>query len=359
MIKGKSRGPAGPGSRMTIKDLSRNLGLSITTISRALNGYSDVGEATRERVIEAARQTGYRPNRNARRLVMQRTHSFGWIRADSEGLFADPHFVEVFAGVLREAGRQNYDVTFAADRDDAQTELYDRYIREQSVDGFIIELPRPNDPRITYLLEAGIPFVVHGREGRHARYSWVDIDNRGLFRSLAGAMIDSGHKRIAFINGDESYCYALERRLGVAEALAERDLPPETVRILNSRHPMGMFGYQLTQRALEDKKSTALLYSSSIMAVEGQAAIARSGRRIGRDIAVATMDDELRYVDLSPYASTFSFVRSSLHLAGTAIVEELVRLCERDPSPNGTLMPARFHMLPGLKTEGLPGAAAD
>jgi LacI family transcriptional regulator len=71
------------------------------------------------------------------------------------------------------------------------------------------------------------------------------------------------------------------------------------------------------------------------------------------------MDDELRYVDLRPYASTFSFVRSSLRAAGTAIVEELVRLCERDPTPNGTLMPARFHMLPGLKTEGLPGAAAD
>ncbi|MEX0627031.1 MAG: LacI family DNA-binding transcriptional regulator [Cucumibacter sp.] len=359
MSKVKTRRPARPGTRMTIKDLAQKLGLSITTISRALNGYSDVGEATRQRVIEAARTTGYRPNRNARRLVMQRTHSFGWIRTDSEGLFADPHFVEVFAGVLRAAGQHNYDVTFAAERDKDQTELYDRYIREQSVDGFIIELPRPNDPRITLLLEAGVPFVVHGREARHTHYSWVDVDNRGLFRALVGAMIDSGHKRIAFINGDETYCYALERRIGVGEALAERDLPPETVRVLNSRHPMGMFGFQLTQQALEDKKATAILYSSSIMAVEGQAAIARSGRRAGRDIAVATMDDELRYVDLSPYANIFSFVRSSLHAAGQAIVEELVRQCESDPSPHGTMMPARFHMLPGLKTEGLPGTAAE
>ena len=353
MAKSKAR-TRRSGGRVTIKDLSQNLGLSITTISRALNGYSDVGEATRQRVIEAARETGYRPNRNARQLVMQRTHSFGWIRPDGQGLFADPHFVEVFAGVLRAARPHNYDVLFAAGHDNVQVEVYDRYIRDQSVDGFIVELPRPGDPRITLLLEADVPFVVHGREDRHERYSWVDIDNRGLFRALAGAMIDAGHKKIAFINGDETFSYALERRIGIEAALTERGLPPETVRVYNSRHPMGLFGFQLTEQALQDRWATAILYSSSIMAVEGQAAIARSGRRLGDDIEVATMDDELRYVDLSPYEGEFSFVRSSLYEAGQAIVGELVRQCEAGMSPHGTLMPARFNLRPGLRAE-VPG----
>lgn len=350
MAKGKTKrrrnGPARP--RVTIKDLARQLGLSITTISRALNGYSDVGEATRQRVVEAASRTGYRPNRNARRLVMRRAHSFGWVRPDNDGAFADPHFVEVFAGTLRAAREHNYDLLFASESDNSPTGAYDRYIREQSVDGFILELPRPGDERIDMLLEAGMPFVVHGREGREDRYGWVDIDNRGLFRALTGAMIDSGHKRLAFINGDETFTYALDRRIGVCEALEERGLGPETVRILNARHPVKLFGYQLTEQALEDKKATAIIYSSSIMAVEGQAAIARMGRRVGRDIEVATMDDELRYVDLSPYQSVFSFIRSSLHAAGRALSDELIRQCEEGLAPQGSLIEASFHVQPDL-----------
>jgi len=336
------------GQRVTIKDLARQLGLSITTISRALNGYSDVGEATRQRVIEAARKTGYRANRNARRLVMKRAHSFGWVRPDNDGLLADPHFVEVFAGALRAAREHNYDLLFASESEHSATDAYDRYIREQSVDGFILELPQPGDERIGMLLEAGVPFVVHGREGRESRYGWVDIDNRGLFRALTGAMIEAGHKRVAFINGDEAFTYALDRRIGVCEALTERGLPPETVHILNARHPMGLFGYQLTEQALADKKATAIIYSSSIMAVEGQAAIARMGRQVGKDIAVATMDDNLRYVDLSPYQGVFSFIRSSLHAAGRAIAEELIRQCEDGATPRGTLIAATFDAQPDL-----------
>lgn len=351
--KTKRRRGAPTGHRVTIKDLARQLGLSITTISRALNGYSDVGEATRQRVVEAAKKTGYRPNRSARRLVMKRAHSFGWVRPDNDGLFADPHFVEVFAGTLRAAREHNYDLLFASESDHSPTDAYDRYIREQSVDGFILELPHPGDERIGMLLEAGVPFVVHGREGREGRYGWVDIDNRGLFRALTGAMIEAGHKRLAFINGDETFSYALDRRIGVCEALTERGLAPKTVRILNARHPMGQFGYQLTEQALEDKQATAIIYSSSIMAVEGQAAIARMGRHVGKDIAVATMDDELRYVDLSPYENVFSFIRSSLHSAGRALADELIRQCEDEAAPRGTLIEASFHVQPDL-AEYLP-----
>ena len=73
-------GPASIGRNITIKDLAAELGLSITTISRALNGYPDVGEKTRRRVSEVAQKLGYRPNRNAQRLVTQRTHNIAWVQ---------------------------------------------------------------------------------------------------------------------------------------------------------------------------------------------------------------------------------------------------------------------------------------
>jgi LacI family transcriptional regulator len=96
---------------------------------------------------------------------------------------------------------------------------------------------------------------------------------------------------------------------------------------------------------LEDARVTAILYSSTLMAVEGHAAIARA---IGREITVATMDDELHYLDLSPYADQWTFVRSSLREAGQALIDELIRQCEKGGPGRGTLIPSTFHAGPGL-----------
>jgi LacI family transcriptional regulator len=338
-------GPLSSGRNVTIKDLAAELKLSITTISRALNGYSDVGDETRKRVAEAARTMGYRPNRNAQRLVTRRTHNLGWVQSDNDRKFVDPHFVEVMAGVLRGARAGNYDVVLTSDTPDREMAAYDRYVNDNSVDGFIVDLPREGDERVRYLLEVGRPFVVHGREGREAGYGWVDVDNYGNFYHLTRLLLANGHRRIAFINGDEGYTYAIYRRRAVLDAIEDAGLKPSTVRIYNSLHPMGDAGFKLTSLALDDPKVTAVLYSSTLMAVEGHAAIARAA---GREIAIATMDDELHYLDLSPYAGQWTFVRSSLREAGQVLIEELIRQCEKGGPGRGTLIPSAFHVIPGL-----------
>jgi LacI family transcriptional regulator len=80
------------------------------------------------------------------------------------------------------------------------------------------------------------------------------------------------------------------------------------------------------------------------MAVEGHAAITRAGNR---PVAIATMDDELHYLDLSPFANLWTYVRSSLREAGQAVIEELIRQCEKG-GPGGTLIPSTFHVVSGL-----------
>src|SRR5690606_4936046 len=122
------------------------------------------------------------------------------------------------------------------------------------------------------------------------------------------------------------FTYAIHRRRGVMDAVADAGLEPPTVRVLNSLHPMGEAGFKLTSLALEDPAVTAILYSSTLMAVEGHAAILRAGER---KVAIATMDDELHYLDLSPYAGQWTFVRSSLRDAGLTLTGELIRQCEK------------------------------
>lgn len=342
----KRRGAASSrsGRSVTIKDMSAELGLSITTISRALNGYSDVGEKTRKRVVEAARKMGYRPNRNAQRLVTSRTHNVAWVQSDNDRKFVDPHFVEVMAGVLRGARTGGYDVLLTSDTPDDRLGAYDRYVNDNSVDGFIIDLPCEDDPRITYLLEAGRPFVVHGREARSVEYGWVDVDNYGNFYNLTRLMLANGHRRIAFINGDEHYTYALYRRCGVVDALTDGGFSPSDALILNSLHPMGDAGFKLTETALADPQVTAILYSSTLMAVEGHAAIMRSGRNID----VASMDDELHYIDLSSFADHFSTVRSSLREAGVSLISELIAQCDQHRGPAGHLIASTFALAEGI-----------
>lgn len=329
---------------VTIKDLAAELGLSITTISRALNGYSDVGEETRKRVVEAAQKMGYRPNRNAQRLVTRRTHNIGWVQSDNDRKFVDPHFVEVMAGVLRGARAGGYDILLTSDTPGDEVAVYGRYVADNSVDGFIIDLPREDDPRISFLLQSGRPFAVHGREQRSERYGWVDVDNYGNFYNLTRLMLANGHRRFAFINGDEAFTYALYRRRGVMDALVDGGGSPDDVLVLNSRHPMGDAGSRLTEAALADERVTAILYSSTLMAVEGHAAVQASGRAID----VGSMDDELHYIDLSSFDGHFTKVRSSLRDAGAALIGEIISQCETANAPGGHVIASTFDLADGL-----------
>src|SRR3569832_1646744 len=178
------KAPAASGRNVTIKDLAAELDLSITTISRALNGYADVGEQTRLKIEGAAKRMGYRPNRNAQRLVLQRTHNVAWVQSDNELKYLDPHLAEVMAGVLAQAREDKYDIVLTSHGKDRELATYDRYVRDNSVDGFIVALPRENAERNGFLLESGRPFVVHGREQRCGQYGWVDLDNYGGFYRL-------------------------------------------------------------------------------------------------------------------------------------------------------------------------------
>lgn len=341
------------GRNITIKDLAAELELSITTISRALNGYPDVGEKTRSRIEDAARRLGYRPNRNAQRLVLQRTHNIAWVQSDNELKYLDPHFSEVMAGVLAEARTANYDIVLTSHGQDRELQTYDRYVRDNSVDGFIVDLPREDDERISFLMEAGRPFVVHGREQRASQYAWVDMDNYDNFYRLMRLLIANGHRRFAFINGDETFNYALYRHHGVRDALLDAGLPADSLRVYNSAHPMGDAGFSLTQQALTDTRVTAVIYSSILLLVEGYEVLAGAGLRDGRPIAIATMDDELRHIHSSRLAQRVTFVRSSLRAAGHALIAELSRQCDDGLAPTGILMKSSFHVAPDLDARSL------
>src|SRR5215469_13202801 len=148
---------------MSIRSLASRLGLSVTTVSRALAGYPDVAAATRERVQREAARSNYRPNQVARRLRTGRSGTIGIVVPSEQGTF-DQFFLAMLAAIGPLLSRAGLDlVLMGAPPVKAEMHAYRHLVEHHRVDGILLARTRRDDPRISYLLEHGVPFIAHGR----------------------------------------------------------------------------------------------------------------------------------------------------------------------------------------------------
>ena len=147
---------------MNLKELATTLGLSPTTVSRALNGYPEVNEATRERVIAAARRYNYRPNARAIRLATGRALAVGHvIPLNIQTEMTNPVFADFITGAGETYMRNGYDMILSMVPDEAEENAYRDLKSRGAVDGVIVQGVKKSDPRIRTLHELGLPFVLH------------------------------------------------------------------------------------------------------------------------------------------------------------------------------------------------------
>ncbi len=210
----------------TLKDISRRLGVSVTTVSRALNGFPEVNAETRALVIETARAMNYAPNQFARKLATGRSGMIGYVLKASEELTVDPHFIEMITGLSEAFSARGIDFILHVTDDDDPVTTYRRLIARKTFDGFVLGRPVINDPRVDILIDAGIPFAMHGRVPGDTRYPFYDIDNDAVGYRMTRHLLDLGHRRIAFLNGPTRRAYAYHRQRGHLAALAEAGLQP-------------------------------------------------------------------------------------------------------------------------------------
>ncbi len=186
---------------VTIRDLARTLNLSITTVSRALDGYSDVSEKTRQRVILTAQQLGYSPSSAARQLRRKRSDAIGYILPTSSPRFSDPFFATFLAGLCDEAAEHQIELIVSSSPPDSDLEkaMYQRWFQSLRVDGVILNRIRAQDWRIRYLAENKVPFVTLGRLPSHQDSPFILVNERGGFERLVTYLIQKGHKRVAYV----------------------------------------------------------------------------------------------------------------------------------------------------------------
>jgi len=326
---------------MRLKDLASQLGLSPTTVSRALNGYPEVNETTRARVMAAAQRHDYRPNAGALRLAKGRAMAVGHvIPLATQHEIVNPVFADFIAGAGEVYARRDHDMLLSLVPDAQEEQTYRALRAKGNVDGVIVHGPKVRDPRIALLHRIGLPFVVHGRSSEATLpYPWVDVNNRRAFRRATGFLLDLGHRRIALVNGLEAMDFAMRRRAGHVEALAERGIAPDPA-LMSSDEMTEAMGYRAAQAMLAlDNPPTAFLAASMLSGMGVRRAIQDRGLRMGRDVSVILHDDDLGYLKNGTDVPIFTATRSSVREAGRIAAGMLLDLiaCPQEPPPTRLL----------------------
>ena len=213
------------GQQVTLRTVAASLGLSVTTVSRALKEGPEVNRATIERVKAAARSLGYRPNLGGLNLRTGKTHAIGIVlpfERQGEMNIVVSSLVEGVSRCMKAIGYRTIAVP-QLQADDPLTAVRD-LVEEGSVDGVIITHTRPQDDRVKYLLEAGMPFVTFGRTELLSIHPSLDIDHEIIGADAARLLLDAGHRSPLLIAPSSQFTYSLQFVKGWSKTFTSRNL---------------------------------------------------------------------------------------------------------------------------------------
>lgn len=315
---------------INLRRLSEVLGLSQTTVSRALNGFPEVNEKTRARVVEAARRLNYRPSASAASLATGRACAIGHVVPLAEHMMINPHFCDFLAGAGEVYAQFGYEMLLRVVAQPQETDVYRDFASRGRVDGVVVHGPLTGDPRIPLLKSLGLPFVVHGRcDDGGGDYSWLDVNNRRAFSRATDFLADLGHRRIALINGLEAMNFAYRRRQGYESALAARGLERDPALVF-SEDMVEPYGYRVARQMFTGPNPpTAVLVSSVLPAMGVVRALGELGLRPGADVSIIAFDDCLSFLQPGGEAKArevpfLTVMRSSIREAGRRVAEMIL-----------------------------------
>ncbi len=287
---------------MNLKSLAMALGMSKTTVSRALNGYPEVNGRTRERVLAAAKEAGYEANPMARSLAVGRTNVFGIIYPLLPSDLGDPMFLGVVGGMSEalEAARMNLIIAPVSSQNEQPS--YEQMVRGRRVDGLVVGRTLVCDERIAYLCRVGFPFVAHGRTRLASPYAWFDYDNEAGIGLAVQRLLGLGHQRLALISAPLEFNFACQRKEAFLAIMARAGLPVDPRHLIDSTIDRRS-GYLAAQRLLAcAPRPSAIIVDNHLSGVGAVRALLDAGIEIGREISVIVwggMDDSLAGTNVS------------------------------------------------------------
>ncbi len=325
-------GPQRP-KRVGIREVAAAAGVSVTTVSHALNGKGRLPESTRDAVRDAARRLGYRPNPSAQRLVGGRTGLLGLTLAHpgsgTPATLTDiAYFVQLLSAASTTALARRYALVLSTGAVDDEDEVW----RQASLDGAVVVDPVAGDPTVAALRAAGTPVVTTGRipdEPTSVEQAiWVDNDHVDGTRRLLTHLERAGARRISLITAPVLTSYTVDLHRTYEAWCRDRGVEPD---VMIAQEDLGeRAGYAAAERLLERGRPDAILGALERLAVGAQLAVQSRGLSVPDDVLIAGYTDAPAHLHADP-----SLTALQLHPAeiGRRAVESLITLVEGGTVP--------------------------
>ncbi len=328
---------------VSLKDVAHRCGVSVATVSKALNGQQDIGSDTRERILRTAAELNYTPNAAARMLKTNRSHNLGVLFVDEmrSGLRHE-YFSAMLNSFKDEAERLGYDITFISRNLGEPAMSYLEHCRYRNCDGVVIACVDFNDPAVVELMQSEIPVVTV--DYLFDQRSAVISDNVSGMSEMVSYIIAQGHRDIAYIHG-EMTSVTHNRLAGFYRSCeaAGINVPDDYVRAARFHDPAT--SARVTGELLALKRPpSCIIYPDDICVLGGRSELESRGLSIPDDISVAGYDGALLSEALRPKLTT---VRQDTDALGKRAAILLVEAVENPK----THLP-RQELIPGLMIPG-------
>ncbi|MFD1931374.1 MULTISPECIES: LacI family DNA-binding transcriptional regulator [Nonomuraea] len=279
--------------RPTIADIAERVGVSKGAVSFALNGRPGVGEATRARILQVAKEMNWRPHSAARALGGARAEAVGLVIArPASTLGVEPFFAQLLSGLQAGLSAQSVAMHLLIVEDvAAEIEVYRDWASAHRVDGFIVVDLKVSDPRIEVLEELGVPTVVLGGPGRHGSLSSVWADDREAMLSVVEYLAALGHRRVAHVAGLPAFRHTQRRMRALRDSTRRLELVDAVSLATDFSDSEGA----AATRALLSRGSrpTAIIYDSDVMALAGLGVAGEMGVRVPDELSIVAFDDSV------------------------------------------------------------------
>ena len=297
---------------MNIKELAKKLGLSITTVSRALGGYSDVSEKTRERVKKFANKYKYSPNPYASTLASGKAKTVGYvlpIYGTNTSTLNQGNFFQFISGMSEELLSESIQLQILfAKSEEEELKAYKKLITEHKIENIVLQNLKTKDRRIEILNKYKINYVAWGKTKDKSNYSWVDLDNDKAIEVIINYLIKKNHTHIAYINISEKYNFANERKSSFLKNLKinKINFNPNYYASVKLEEPEKSFEI-IKKMLMKNKKISAIICSTEFSALSAIKACNYLNYKIGKDISIITFDGALVRDLSSPPITAVSF----------------------------------------------------
>lgn len=325
----RARAGAPGAQKVTIEQLADLLGVSIATVSYALNDRPGVSEETRRRVKSMADQLGWRPSSSARALARSKAGTVGAVVSRSSTGSSDGYYMRFLAGaekVLATAGTTLLIRVIDAD-EDAHREVYRQWVAEHRVDGAILSELRVGDRRVQLLDELGLPWVIHSEPGPYNDYASVGYDNDTDAGTLVEHLAGLGHRSVCYVSGSLAFVHERDRISALERHCARTGVEFSTIE--------GSYSLQAGQAAVADgvlggARPEAILFGNDLLARGGTTVLVRAGVAVPRDVSVLSWGDSHLCEFLDPPLSALR--REDPESQGAASARLLLDLLAGEPS---------------------------